>query len=165
MKVYYSSLLILGGFSHSSLREHLKMGEQGVPGEKEFGKARELLSLTLLSLSEGSLMEGEEEWYDISLMSTLAGKIRKENISFFPYGVSPKVVEEAGRVWKQYEKILFSSSTEAWEIIEKCGRHDSFFNQNLSEMVLFDSSRAKEVKNEEKRRALLDFALKARNLI
>lgn len=61
MKVYYSSLLILGGFSHSSLREHLKMGGKEVPGEKEFGKARELLSRTLLSLSEGSLMEREEE--------------------------------------------------------------------------------------------------------
>ena len=72
MKVYYSSLLILGGFSHSSLREHLKMGGKEVPGEKEFGKARELLSRTLLSLSESSLMEGEEEWYDTSLMSTLA---------------------------------------------------------------------------------------------
>ena len=84
MKVYYSSLLILGGFSHSSLREHLKMGGKEVPGEKEFGKARELLSKTLLSLSESSLMEREEEWYDLSLLSSLAGQIMRERISFFP---------------------------------------------------------------------------------
>ena len=165
MKVSYRDFLTITEFTNRELREKLHMENDGA-GEEDYRMAQELLTLAALSLSDGSLMDREEDWFSLSLLSALGKSIDKEREEEFPLPSSRAIIEKAKKSVFSFADTVCPSAEKAWETLEKAGRRQKMYSLlHLSEEIVFSTETYAQIKNEHMRRSLLSFALGARGLI